>query len=303
MADLTRKELQAFAEAEARRQGLPSQLVQAVIDVETGGTWNPRARSPKNASGLMQLIPSTARDMGVTDAEDPIQNIRGGVKYLKQQINRFGDIGLALSAYNWGPTRAAQLEENPRGMRPPDETLKYVPEVFARMRKYGQMLAPSAFTIAIFPLMKRVLSDEALTTVRDKLGLGSKDDVTSAIQTGNVRGPVPANAAPGPLGAAEQPQFAPAPPSPNEAEVAAGLQAQEGLGPEAGGGETGGAGAIEGEVMPPAGPALPVPARRGPPPPAEYDAYLRREFGPLAEIADPFPTTYDSQLQQMIDRA
>lgn len=295
MADLTRRELESFAEAEARRQGVPSQLVKAMIDVESN--WKPDARSGKNAQGLMQLLPGTARDMGVSDISDPIENIRGGVAYLKQQINRFGDLGLALAAYNWGPKRAAQLEANPRGTRIADETLAYVPEVFARMRRYGQMLAPSAFTLALYPLMKDVLSDETLTSVKNKLGLRSKADIQNDLRAGNIPSPSagtsPAQAAPGPLGATElRPAPPDAPPEPTEAELgteaAPGSEAALGAPPAA----------IEGELMPRATP--PANVRYHPNP---MDAFLRAQFGPLADIADPFPTTYDSELERMLDRS
>jgi hypothetical protein len=298
MADLTRKELEAFAEAEAQRQGVPPQLVKAMIDVESN--WQSKARSEKDAAGLMQLIPATAREMGVTNPNDPIQNIRGGVAYLKQQINRFGDLGLALAAYNWGPRRAAQLEENPRGTRIPDETLAYVPEVFARMRQYGQMLAPSAFTLALYPLMKAVLSDETLRSVRGKLGLRSKADIARDLRTGNVPGPpapstAGAPAAPGAGPAALPPEAPPIPP-----ESAPGLESAPGtevaLGGESGGGAEGAA-PVEGELMPRPSPRN-VRHHMNP-----MDAYLRAQFGPLADLADPFPTTYDSELEQMLDRS
>lgn len=291
----TRRDLESFAEAEARRQGVPPQLIKAMIDVESN--WNPTVRSKKDAAGLMQLIPGTAKDVGVTDVTDPLQNIRGGVTYLKQQLNRFGDLGLALAAYNWGPKRAAQLEANPRGTRIADETLAYVPEVFARMRKYGQMLAPSAFTLALYPLMKTVLADETLTSVKNKLGLGTKRGVESDLRTGNVptpRAAAPATAAPSMEGAIEQPPPIPAEAPPQLAEANQGTEAAAGTELVAGGEE---AQTVEGELMP-----------RQAPKNVRYhgtpmDAYLRAQFGPLADIADPFPTTYDRELEQLIDRS
>jgi len=290
---VTRKELEAFADAEARRQGVPPQLVKAMIDVESN--WQPRARSNKEAAGLMQLLPGTARDMGVTDANDPLQNIRGGVQYIKEQINRFGDLGLALAAYNWGPKRAAQLEADPRGTRIADETLNYVPEVFARMRKYGPMLAPSAFTIALYPLMKAVLSDETLTTVRNKLGLRSKGDIADDIRAGNLPAPIAPAAAPGALPAGPAapdvalPPEAPAPPP----EGALGND-EAALGTEVAPAE---APPMEGQIMPRRSPAN-VRYHRN-----EMDTFLRSQFGPLADLADPFPTSFDSELERLLDRS
>lgn len=296
MADLTRKELEAFAEAEARRQQVPPQLVKAMIDVESN--WKIKARSSKDAAGLMQLIPSTARAMGVTDPNDPVQNIRGGVAYIKQQINRFGDLGLALAAYNWGPKRAAQLEANPRGTRIAEETLNYVPEVFARMRKYGPMLAPSAFTVALYPLMKSVLANDTLTTVRNKLGLRATKDVAADIRAGNVPAPSDAPAqqvSPGPQGGGGLPA---APPPPQPAQRPESELAQEA--------PVGQEGALSQELPAVEGVVLPqqaqLPAVRAPVAPT-FDAYLRSQFGPLADVADPFPSDYDAELERLIDRA
>ncbi len=298
--DVSRKELESFAEAEARRQGVPPQLVKAMIDVESN--WQSKARSKKDAAGLMQLIPATAREMGVTDPNDPIQNIRGGVGYLKKQIDRFGDLGLALAAYNWGPKRAAQLEADPRGTRIADETLAYVPEVFARMRRYGQMLMPSAFTLALYPLMKAVLADETLTSVRSKLGLQSKKDIQRDLTSGNLpRAPERAGAAmPGPGAAgAGLPAVPPAPPTPPESELGAGPGGEAALGGGGGAGGGGAAAPLEGELMPPAAPS-PKNSRYHANP---MDNFLRSQFGPLADLADPFPTTYDSELEQLLDRS
>lgn len=78
----------------------PPDLVKAVMTVESAG--NPKARSNKGAFGLMQLMPGTAKELGV-DPKDPQQNVEGGSRYLAKQLTEFDDVRLALAAYNWGP--------------------------------------------------------------------------------------------------------------------------------------------------------------------------------------------------------
>ena len=95
-------DIRALAIAAAQRHGLDPNLVLAVVGVESA--FQPDAVSNKGAQGLMQLMPGTARDLGVTDALDPAQNLDGGTRYLRMLMSRYGgDLGKALAAYNAGP--------------------------------------------------------------------------------------------------------------------------------------------------------------------------------------------------------
>jgi len=109
----------------ARLNGVRTDLVRAVVQVESG--FNPAARSPKGAMGLMQLMPATARDYGVTNPFDPGQNIRAGVAYLRQLLDRYQDNEtLALAAYNAGP---GAVDKHRDTVPPYRETRDYVARI------------------------------------------------------------------------------------------------------------------------------------------------------------------------------
>ena len=115
----------------AQRYRLDESLVYAVIRVESN--FNPNAVSSAGASGLMQLMPATGAEMGVTDLFDPAQNIAGGTQYLSKMLALFGNnLSLALAGYNAGP--GAVREHN--GIPPFRETQNYVQEVLRHQRLY-----------------------------------------------------------------------------------------------------------------------------------------------------------------------
>lgn len=123
-------DLRALAAAAARRHGLDEGLVLAVVGVESA--FRPDAVSPKGAQGLMQLMPGTARELGVKDALDPAQNLDGGSRHLKGLVARYdGDLEKALAAYNAGAGAVARHG----GIPPYRETRDYVKKVLKRYKK------------------------------------------------------------------------------------------------------------------------------------------------------------------------
>ena len=102
--------LEAVADA-AGAHGLDPKLLHALVVTESA--YRSDAISPVGAAGLTQLMPATALELGVRNRFDPVENLRGGADYLARQILRFGDLRLALAAYNSGPSRVARLGRVP----------------------------------------------------------------------------------------------------------------------------------------------------------------------------------------------
>lgn len=121
--------------AAARKYGVDPALVRAVIHAESA--FRPSAKSKKGALGLMQLMPETAKDMGVTDARSPEENIQGGVRYLAWLLEKnSGNTMLATAAYNAGPGTV----ERYRGIPPYEETRTYVKRVKILHERYKEAL-------------------------------------------------------------------------------------------------------------------------------------------------------------------
>ena len=109
----------------ANQYGIPANLLNALVQQESGGQAD--VVSPAGAIGVMQLMPDTASALGVDNPYDPAQNINGGAKYLRQQLDRFGDVSKALAAYNAGPGAV----EKYGGIPPYEETQNYVKNIMA----------------------------------------------------------------------------------------------------------------------------------------------------------------------------
>ena len=125
----------ALVQQNAQAWGVDPALVKAVIANESG--FNANATSPVGAQGLMQLMPETAKSLGVSDSYDPAQNVAGGTRYLRGLLDRFnGDVKRAVAAYNAGPGAVEKYD----GVPPYRETQNYVSAV---LDSYGKYKAPA----------------------------------------------------------------------------------------------------------------------------------------------------------------
>jgi len=131
------KDVEHLLVREAQKQGLDARLLREVAWQES--RFRHTAVSPRNAVGVMQLMPGTARDLGV-DRFDLPQNIAGGAAYIRQMLDRYrGDVRLALAAYNAGPGAV----DRHRGVPPYRETLAYVSAILSRLATHAPTVSPT----------------------------------------------------------------------------------------------------------------------------------------------------------------
>ena len=132
--------IQDLVAAAADREGVPRELALSLARQESG--FNPRAVSWAGAIGVMQLMPATAAGLGV-DPYDPVQNIDGGVRYLRGLLDQFGDYAMAIAAYNWGPSKvegATARYGSAWLSHAPAETRNHVAKVLGRIGEFATVV-------------------------------------------------------------------------------------------------------------------------------------------------------------------
>lgn len=131
----TRADLNRLVDRVGQALGLDSALIMAVIKTESN--FDHQAVSRVGAKGLMQLMPGTAKDLGVEDPFNPVENVWGGARYLKQMLDRHGgNVDKALASYNWGPGNFARYQK--KGGRMPNETRNYIVRVNKHYNAFKQ---------------------------------------------------------------------------------------------------------------------------------------------------------------------
>ncbi|MFX5792221.1 transglycosylase SLT domain-containing protein [Acinetobacter baumannii] len=148
--------------------GLPANLLAGLVMGESSG--NPNARSKAGAAGLTQLMPGTAKDLGVTNPNDPRQSILGGAKYLSQLVRKYGNADAALKAYNWGPGNYDAYLKTGKGMKGqpmPKETVEYASKVLGHAKNYGKSSDDSLNTKADRRYMVNTNVDKWEAQVKD----------------------------------------------------------------------------------------------------------------------------------------
>jgi soluble lytic murein transglycosylase-like protein len=133
----TRVPYGAIIHREAVRNNLPPELVAAMVHTESD--FRPRLVSNKSAQGLMQIVPSTARLLGIRNPFDPEQNIAAGTRYFRYLLDRFEDERIALAAYNAGEGNVTRF----RGVPPFAETQAYIEKVTQRRSRYRERVRNS----------------------------------------------------------------------------------------------------------------------------------------------------------------
>lgn len=171
-------DLEELIQRAADENGLDPAQVRALIGIESNG--NPNAVSRAGAMGMMQLMPGTARDLGVTDPFDPEQNVMAGARYFRDQLDEFGDPVLAAAAYNAGPGAVRKYG----GVPPYRETRDYVDKFRRRMGSVGMAPEagmygedgmtgdPTADAMAMLPQVSRSAVDQ--NVIRSTMGVADK---------------------------------------------------------------------------------------------------------------------------------